>query len=250
MKIIGVIPSRYASARFPGKPLAIINGKSMIRRVWEQAKKSRLLSDVIVATDDSRIYDHVKGFGGSVLMTTADHQNGTSRCNEVLDILSVGETETQAATLINIQGDEPFINPVQIDQVAQLFQDTEVEIGTLARKITDSKELFNPNVVKVVKNSAGKALYFSRQTIPFVRDADPQDWLDHHDFYKHIGIYGYRSDILSKITKLKSGLLEETEKLEQLRWLEQGFSITVATTEFESLSVDTPEDLSKLTNSI
>ncbi len=250
MKIIGVIPSRYASARFPGKPLAIINGKSMIRRVWEQAKKSRLLGDVIVATDDSRIYDHVKGFGGSVLMTTADHQNGTSRCKEVLDILSVGETETQAATLINIQGDEPFINPVQIDQVAQLFQDTEVEIGTLARKITDSKELFNPNVVKVVKNSAGKALYFSRQTIPFVRDADPQDWLDHHDFYKHIGIYGYRSDILSKITKLKSGLLEETEKLEQLRWLEQGFSITVATTEFESLSVDTPEDLSKLTNSI
>ena len=249
MNIIGVIPSRYASTRFPGKPLAMIDGKSMIRRVWEQAKKSNLLKEVYVATDDSRIYDHVKGFGGSVLMTSADHQNGTTRCKEVLDIISVGKTDTAVEVIINIQGDEPFINPAQIDQLANLFKNPKVDIGTLSRKIVDPKELFDPNTVKVVCGEPGFALYFSRQAIPFVRDTNLQEWIGSHDFFKHIGIYGYRSDALQKISSLQPGILEEAEKLEQLRWLENGFHIAVTTTEYESPSVDTPDDLSKLTNS-
>ena len=250
MNIIAVIPSRYDSTRFPGKPLAMINGKTMIMRVWEQVRQSKMLHDVFVATDDSRIYDHVKKFGGSVLMTSPDHQNGTSRCKEVLDILTVNGSVVSPDVLINIQGDEPFINPSQIDQVARLFENPSVEIGTLAKKISDNSELFNTNAVKVVTDSDGNALYFSRQTIPFIRQTDQKEWLKHYDFFKHIGIYGYRSDILAGITQLSPGPLEEAEKLEQLRWLENGFSITVGETEFESPAIDTPEDLSKLTNSI
>ena len=249
MNIIGVIPSRFASSRFPGKPLAMINGKSMIRRVWEQALKSEKLNKVFVATDDTRIYDHVKGFGGSVLMTSGNHPNGTARCAEVLDILSLRDPQDGVDALINIQGDEPYINPLQIDQLAGLFTNADIEIATLVRKIADNSDLSNPNAVKVVWDNSGKALYFSRQAIPYIREVPEKDWLAKHGFFKHIGIYGYRPDILSAIVRMKPGELEKAEELEQLRWLEHGIQITVAMTEFESPSVDTPEDLSKLTNS-
>jgi 3-deoxy-manno-octulosonate cytidylyltransferase (CMP-KDO synthetase) len=248
MNIIGVIPSRYASTRFPGKPLAMIDGKSMIQRVWEQASKSAFINEVIVATDDSRIFDHVKGFGGLVMMTSAEHQNGTSRCHEVLEILKVGKPDLKLDALINIQGDEPYINPRQIDQVAELFENPSVELGTLAKVMTDPEEVFSEHVVKVVMDNYHKALYFSRQALPFVRDINKTSWPETHAFYKHIGIYGYRSDTLPRITQLEAGKLEHAEKLEQLRWLENGFPIHIAVTEFESPSVDTPGDLSKLTN--
>jgi len=248
MKILGVIPARYASTRFPGKPLVDIGGKSMIRRVYEQASKCGSLDKVYVATDDTRIFDHVKNFGGEVLMTLRDHLNGTSRCNEVLEILQVGKQSGQYDAVINIQGDEPFIDPSQIDKIASLFSRKQTEIATLAKKISDQHELFNHNVVKVVFAQDRAALYFSRQTIPYLRDFDKNDWLKHADFFKHIGIYGYRSEVLRKISKLNTGKIEALEQLEQLRWLENGFQIAVEITDIEGISIDTPEDLSKLTN--
>jgi 3-deoxy-manno-octulosonate cytidylyltransferase (CMP-KDO synthetase) len=248
MKIIGIIPARYASTRFPGKPLINISGKSMIRRVWDQASKSTL-HQLYVATDNAKIYDHVKAFGGKALMTSPDHPNGTSRCQEALEMISASGMETNIHAVINIQGDEPFINPQQIDQVSLLFSDTAVEIATLARQITDENILLDHNVVKVVIEKKGRALYFSRQPIPFVRGIDPRDWVRSHTFYKHIGIYGYKTDVLQKIVGLPSGKLEIAEKLEQLRWMEYGFSIRIAETEHESIAIDTPEDLLKLTNS-
>ena len=248
MKILGVIPARYASTRFPGKPLVDIGGKSMIRRVYEQASKCGSLDKVYVATDDTRIFDHVKNFGGEVLMTLPGHQNGTSRCNEVLEILQVGKRSEQYDVVINIQGDEPFIDPSQIDKIAGLFSRKQTEIATLVKKISDQHELFNHNVVKVVFAQDRAALYFSRQTIPYLRDFDKNDWLKHADFFKHIGIYGYRSEVLRKISKLNTGKIEALEQLEQLRWLENGFQIAVEITDIEGISIDTPEDLSKLTN--
>ena len=248
MKVLGVIPARYASTRLPGKPLVEINGKSMIRRVYEQALKAKTLTRVVVATDNRRIYKHVKDFGGEVLMTSAKHQNGTSRCHEVLIDLEVNNPAENYNVVINIQGDEPYIEPTEIDKVSVLFQDPETEIGTLAKTITLKDELFDRSVVKTVFDNKKQVLYFSRQAIPLLRDVGDDDWLKHQDFYKHIGIYGYRSDVLKKIVKLKTGKLEMAEKLEQLRWLENSYQITIDVTDIESIAVDTPEDLLKFNN--
>ena len=248
MKILGVIPARYASTRFPGKPLAMINGKSMIRRVYEQAVKASSLSKVVVATDDSRIFDHVAAFGGKVKMTSAGHQNGTARCQEVLNKINQETSPDKYDVVINIQGDEPYIDPAQIDMVSALFENPQTDIGTLVKKISTTIDLFDENIVKVVFNKDTNALYFSRQPIPFIRGAPKEEWLEQQTYYKHIGIYGYRADILNKIVLLKESELETAEKLEQLRWLENTYSISVDITEIESLAVDTPEDLLKLNN--
>ncbi len=244
MNIIGIIPARYASSRFPGKPLVMIDGKSMIRRVYEQASKSTLLTRVVVATDDERIFKHVQDFGGQVAMTSATHPNGTSRCLEAAQ--QAGEAFD---AVVNIQGDEPYISPAQIDRLAKQFENREVQIATLAKETGMQEELFDPNVVKVVFDLEKNALFFSRQAIPFVRELPKEKWPGHHRFYKHIGIYGYRFDVLEKIVGLSPSALELTEKLEQLRWLENGFQIRVELTSLEAVSIDTPDDLLKLTNS-
>lgn len=239
-RIVGIIPSRYASTRFPAKPLVDIAGKSMIQRVFEQASKAELLSDVIVATDDERIFDHVKSFGGKVVMTSTEHQTGTDRCAEVLSTLE------NVDAVINIQGDEPFIEPEQIDQLAALFNNEETQIATLIKRIDDAEDLFSNTVIKVVKAADDKAIYFSRMAIPYLKGVDTKDWLQHATFYKHIGIYAYRSEVLKKLSSLPQTQLEKAESLEQLRWLENGYSIQLAETEHESNSVDTPEDLARL----
>lgn len=241
MKIIGIIPARYASTRFPAKPLVDIGGKSMIQRVYEQSKKAKALMDVVVATDDSRIADHVRSFGGNVVMTSESHQSGTDRSFEAANLFC-----KDADVVINIQGDEPFIQPEQIDLVASCFQNQGVEIATLVKRITTDEELFNTNIPKVVINSTKQALLFSRQTIPHIRGKETKDWLKSHTFFKHIGIYAYRTSVLGKITALKQSGLELAESLEQLRWLENGYKINVEITDFESVAVDTPDDLKKL----
>lgn len=238
MKIIGVIPARYQSSRFPGKPLIDIVGKSMIQRVYEQAQKADSLSDVVVATDHSGIAEHVMAFGGNVVLTREDHQSGTDRCQEVVDQLE----ETPDA-IINIQGDEPFIYPEQIDLVASCFDDKSVQLATLVKQIDDEMVLRDPNTPKVVLDSKSNAVYFSRQTIPYLRDVSNSDWLKSHTFYKHIGIYGYLTTTLKAITQLKPSLLEKAEALEQLRWLENGYRVRVKETHFESKGIDTPEQL-------
>lgn len=248
MKILGVIPARYASTRFPGKPLAMINGKSMIRRVYEQALKSSSLTDVVVATDDQRIYDHVKAIDANVMMTSTGHQNGTARCHEVLRKLNKKNLANKYDIVINIQGDEPYIDPAQIDIISALFNNQKTEIGTLVKKINTSSELFDKNVVKVVFNNLNKAMYFSRQPIPFLRNVPEEDWLRQHTFFKHVGLYGFRARILNEIVALKKSETENAEKLEQLRWLENSYSISVDITDIESIAVDTPEDLLKLNN--
>jgi len=244
MKILGVIPARYESSRFPGKPLTDIKGKSMIQRVYEQCLKCQLLDKVIVATDDERILDDVKGFGGVAMMTQTSHQSGTERCGEVVDKLEQQADEFDA--IINIQGDEPFIDPQQINRVAIQLQKQNVDIATLIKKISSSEELFNPNVVKVVADNNGFALYFSRSTIPFLRGHDQNEWHKKHSFFKHIGIYGYKTGVLKKIISLPNGKLELAESLEQLRWLENGFSISTEKTDLESIAIDSPEDLVKI----
>lgn len=237
MKIIGIIPARYASTRFPAKSLAVINGKSMIRRVYEQVSQSSSLNDVVVATDHQEIYDHVKTFGGAVCMTKDTHVSGTDRCHEALT-----QQKTRYDYVINIQGDEPFIQPEQIDLLAGML-DGVTEIATLAKAITQTELLFNPNVVKVVVSSAMEALYFSRSPIPHVRNASESEWLSKHKFFKHIGMYAYRTDVLERITRLSVSSLEKAESLEQLRWLENGFRIRIAETHTETIGIDTPEDL-------
>lgn len=246
MKSIGIIPSRYASSRFPGKPLVEIKGKTMIQRVYEQSVKSKTLSKIIVATDDERIYNHVKSFGGEVLMTDISHPNGTSRCNEIISILEKKGENFDVA--INIQGDEPNINPGQIDNVAALFQNNNVQIGTLAKKISYSDELFDPNVVKVVIGNDNNALYFSRHAIPALRGIENSKWLNNFTFFKHIGIYSYRTSVLKAIAVMPVSKLEQAEKLEQLRWLENGIPISVDITDYESVAIDTVDDLLKLEN--
>ncbi len=246
MRFLGIIPARYASSRFPGKPLAIIQGKSMIQRVYEQSSKAKSLEEVYVATDDIRIYDHVQSFGGKVLMTDSGHSSGTDRCNEVVQKL-----QTQGRVydvIINIQGDEPFINPIQIEQLVLAFNQKETEIATLIKLILETDELNNPNVVKVVRQKNGKALYFSRFPIPFFRSKNSNDITEKTDYFKHLGIYAYRSSILTQICALPESKLEIAESLEQLRWMENGFSILTKITAFESFAIDTPEDLLKLTN--
>ncbi len=248
MKILGIIPSRYGSTRFPGKPLADISGKSMIRRVYEQAGRSAQLDGLVVATDDQRIFEHVKNFGGEVVMTSTTHPNGTSRCLEALRIVQKKDDSDTYSGVVNIQGDEPFIQPEQISDVALMLKEKQAEIATLCCKIDDQEELFSPHVVKVVFDKEHVALYFSRQAIPNCRGAEEKDWLNQHIYYKHIGIYGFQTEVLSRIVMLKESALEKAEQLEQLRWLEHGFEIHIGMTSFQSLAIDTPEDLSKLTN--
>ena len=241
MRVAGIIPARYGSSRFPGKPLAMIGTKTMIQRTCEQVLKSSL-DAVVVATDDTRIFEEVLGFGGRVVMTSPNHRSGTDRCREALDI--IGE---HFDAVVNIQGDEPFIDPLQIDQVTQLIRQPEVHLATLARKINDPARIADPNTVKVVFGNDGKALYFSRHAIPFVRGAEPSQWMLHSDYYQHIGIYAYQSDTLRAIAKLPSGRLEQAESLEQLRWLENGLDIMVAVTDIAaSYSIDTPDDLQRI----
>jgi 3-deoxy-manno-octulosonate cytidylyltransferase (CMP-KDO synthetase) len=242
MKIIGIIPARYASTRFPGKPLVDIAGKSMIQRVYEQAKKSTYLTEVVVATDDQRIAQHVKKFGGEAVMTSDQHQSGTDRCFEAMNIFGAS-----ADVIINIQGDEPFIHPAQIDEIASCFLVPGVQIATLVKKIDSTTDLFNVNIPKVILNKNKEAIYFSRQTIPAIRGKKEEEWMLHQTFYKHIGIYAYQVSVLAEITALKPASLEIAEGLEQLRWIENGYKIKVELTDYESVAVDVPDDLKKLT---
>lgn len=241
MKAIGIIPSRFASTRFPGKPLVDIKGKTMIRRVYEQAKQSHLLSGVFVATDDQRIVDEVESFGGNVLMTSSNHPSGTDRCFEALEKLGKDKYDV----VVNIQGDEPFIHPEQINKVLKSFENKQTQISTLAHKISNSEDVCNPSIVKIARNIHGEALYFSRSVIPFIRGAKDTDWTTLYPFLKHIGIYAYRGDILAELVKLPPSSLEKVESLEQLRWLENGYSVMVEITDKESFPVDNPEDLKR-----
>ena len=237
MDILGVIPARYASTRYPGKPLIDIAGKSMIQRVVEKALASKVFKKVVVATDDERIYQHVEELGYNVVRTRADHVSGTERCHEALQQDASGYD-----FLINIQGDEPFIAPEQIQLLASVL-DRKTEIATLIKVIEKIEDLQNPNVVKALKADGGLALYFSRSSIPHMRNIPTEDWMKSHQHYKHIGIYAYRVDILSKIVTLAPTPLELAESLEQLRWIENGFRIKTAITDKETIGIDTPEDL-------
>ncbi|MFD0941464.1 3-deoxy-manno-octulosonate cytidylyltransferase [Pedobacter boryungensis] len=239
MKFLGIIPARFASTRFPGKPLVDIGGKTMIQRVYEQALKSDL-DKVVVATDDERIATEIKRFGGDFILTSSNHQSGTDRCAEVAQKLPGFDV------VINIQGDEPFINPAQISLVSSCFKDENVELATLIKEINEDSELFSTNIPKVVINSNQQAIYFSRHPIPFIRGAEKENWLKTHQFYKHIGIYGYKTTALLEITKLSPSSLELAESLEQLRWLENGYKIKTKITTIETIAIDTPEDLQKI----
>jgi 3-deoxy-manno-octulosonate cytidylyltransferase (CMP-KDO synthetase) len=241
MRIIGIIPARYNSSRFPGKPLVDIMGKSMVQRVYEQAKLSSSLHEVLVATDDQRIFDHVKSFGGNVVMTSEHHPSGTDRCYEAYQLFGA-----KFDVVINVQGDEPFLAPHQIDELASCFQDADAQIATLAQRIKSPDLLFNPNKVKVVRDARNFALYFSRHPLPFQKNLPQDQWLSHFSYYLHVGLYGYRTEILGKLTTLPVSPLEKAESLEQLRWLENGYRIKVADTQHESHGVDVPEDLISL----
>ena len=239
MKVVGIIPARYASTRFPGKPLALIKGKTMIRRVYEQALKSRL-DAVVVATDDVRIADEVMNFGGRYVLTDPNHRSGTDRCREALDLL-----DDTFDAVVNIQGDEPFINPAQINLMVDLISREDTPLASLAKRIDSEDELFSQNTVKVVMDKEGKALYFSRHSIPFMRNEEKADWLSKGVFYKHIGIYAYKADTLREIATMPMSALEKSESLEQLRWLENGLFIRMGITDTENVSIDTPSDLQK-----
>lgn len=245
-KVIGIIPARYASTRFPGKPLALIQGVSMIERVYRQALKCEALHKVVVATDDERIANHVAAFGGEAVMTGIYHQSGSSRLSEVLEILN-GRNE-HFELVVNIQGDEPFIEPAQIEAIAALLTQEEVSIATLIKQITSQDDIQNPNVVKVVTDDHGRALWFSRSPIPYQRELKPEKWAATGNFYKHIGIYGYRTSVLPELVYLSPAPPELNESLEQLRWLYHGYTIHTKITEYETIGIDTPEDLLKLTN--
>ncbi|MEQ1743951.1 MAG: 3-deoxy-manno-octulosonate cytidylyltransferase [Saprospiraceae bacterium] len=239
--ILGIIPARWASTRFPGKPLTMIAGKSMIERVCEQARRATLLDEVVVATDDERILQHVRSFGGTVLMTHPGHPSGTDRCAEVAAHFP------RADIVLNIQGDEPFVQPEQIDLLAQtLLERPRFSIATLAKQIEQAEILNNPNAVKVVFSQKHGAIYFSRHPIPFVRDAAPENWLERQVFYKHIGLYAFRRNALLRVARLRPTPLERAESLEQLRWLENGLRIAVGITDLETIGIDTPEDLKKI----
>lgn len=243
MKFLGIIPARYASTRFPGKPLADLGGKPMIQRVYEQCKIA--LKEVVVATDDIRIKEAVKAFGGNVVMTSPDHQSGTDRCAEAAKKMSDSLIFDVA---INIQGDEPFIQTEQIEQIKGCFDTPDAEIATLVLPVSNTDDLFDPNKPKVVINNKSEAIYFSRSPIPYLRGKDEKDWLNNHSYYRHIGMYAYRKEILFELTKLKQTPLELAESLEQLRWIENGYSIKTAVTNHESVGIDTPEDLQRVLN--
>ena len=238
----GIIPARYASSRFPGKPLALIGNRSMIQRVCEQALKS--LDLVFVATDDERILNAVVKFGGKAIMTSTEHSSGTDRCSEAVSKIE-SITGLQIDVVINIQGDEPFIKPEQIDMIKSCFDDQEVDIATLICKDVTTEDLSNPNQIKTVITLNGDALYFSRSAVPYIREFKMTEWIENHVFYKHLGLYGYKKDILRKLTTLKRSSLEIAEALEQNRWLENGFKIRTAVSDWDSYGIDSPDDLLK-----
>ncbi len=236
----GIIPARYGSSRFPGKPLAVIGGMTMIERVFRQA--SIALMEVWVATDDERIRDTVTAFGGKVVMTSSGHRSGTDRCAEAAAKVTDGSENT---VIINIQGDEPFIMPEQIRALMECFSDDEVKIATLIRKAEADEDLFNPNQPKVTIKTNMDAICFSRSVIPFFRDAPAGEWSSKHTYYKHIGLYGYRASTLQALTLLPQSPVEKAESLEQMRWIENGYSIRCTVTPWESIGIDTPEDLER-----
>jgi 3-deoxy-manno-octulosonate cytidylyltransferase (CMP-KDO synthetase) len=239
-KVVAIIPARFASSRFPGKPLVDLGGKPMIQRTYDRVKAVEGFDRIVIATDDQRIFDAAQGFGAEVMLTSASHITGTDRCAEVLSRL--GESVDY---VINIQGDEPFIEPEQLREVAAGFA-SGAPILTLIKKITETETLFNSNTPKVVCDGEGNALYFSRQTIPFLRGIDPKDWLEKHTFFKHIGLYAYRADILPGLSALKPTPLELAESLEQLRWVQNGIRIKAIETQFETIGIDSPEDVEKI----
>jgi 3-deoxy-manno-octulosonate cytidylyltransferase (CMP-KDO synthetase) len=246
MNILGIIPARYNSTRFPGKPLVQINGKPMIQRVFEQASKSSKLMKVIIATDDSRIFNAVSEFGGEACMTSPQHQSGTDRCAEIIQ----QDASNRWDVVVNIQGDEPYIQPEQIDLLCSLFSSNDTQIATLVKRIASTDELFNRNNVKAVLNQRNEAIYFSRSPIPYNKNFPEQEWLKYSTYYKHIGIYGYRTDTLKTISKLPKTNLEITESLEQLRWIENGYTINAEITLQESIAIDTPDDLLKVKSAV
>lgn len=238
MNFTAIIPARYASTRFPGKPLALLGNKPVIQHVYEQT--SSVLSEVWVATDDDRIREAVKKFGGRVVMTRADHKSGTDRIEEAAE-----KTGTQADVVINIQGDEPFVQPSQIKTLMRLFDNADTQIGTLGKHFENIEAVNNPNSPKIVTDKQGFALYFSRSVIPYIRGAQDNEWLSHFPFLKHLGLYAYRREVLHEITQLPQSSLEIAESLEQLRWLENGYRIRVGLTDVETVGIDTPEDLQR-----
>ncbi|TGE28301.1 3-deoxy-manno-octulosonate cytidylyltransferase [Hymenobacter metallicola] len=240
LNAVGIIPARYASTRLPGKPLTDLGGKTMIQRVVEQARQAQL-SRVVVATDDERILDHVRGFGGEALLTSPDHPSGTDR---VFDAYC--QLDAPADCIINIQGDEPFIQPEQINALVRLFEaDPRTQLATLVKPVETQEELLSPHMPKVVLDARGQALYFSRHPLPYLRQAPPDQWLRQHRYLRHIGLYAYRPDILAEITQLPPSPLELAESLEQLRWLENGYHILTAETTVATLGIDTPEDVER-----
>ena len=238
MRWIGIIPARYASTRFPGKPLALLGGKTVIERVYEQV--SSVLEHVYVATDDERIYDAVERFGGRVIMTSPAHKSGTDRIAEAASKCGVDYD-----VVVNVQGDEPFIHPEQIKSLCACFDHPETQIATLGKPFESMDAACNPNSPKIVTDNEGFALYFSRSVIPFVRGVDQSGWLTHFPFVKHLGLYAYRKEVLEAITQLPQSSLEIAESLEQLRWLQNGYRIRVALTDLETVGIDTPEDLKR-----
>lgn len=238
MKFIGIIPARYASTRFPGKPLALLGGKPVIQHVYE--KVSAVLEAAYVATDDERIYDVVKSFGGQVVMTRTDHKSGTDRIEEAIEKIG-GEWDV----VVNVQGDEPFVAKSQLDTICHCFDDPTTQIATLGKPFESMEAVQNPNSPKIVVDNMGFAMYFSRSVIPYVRGKEMSFWLTHYPFLKHLGIYAYRKDVLRQVTQLPQSSLEIAESLEQLRWLQNGFKIKVGTTDVETVGIDTPQDLER-----
>lgn len=245
MNILAIIPARYASTRLPGKPLVDIKGKSMIQRVIEQSLKA--FEYVYVATDDHRILEHVNHLGYRAVMTSNQHKSGTDRCAEALSIISK-DLNKKFDIVVNIQCDEPFISPEQLHLIVKAFEHEPTQITTLIKKIEKEQDLFDPNKPKVIIDSNGKAIYFSRSIIPYLRNYEHKEWLRYHTFYKHIGLYAYRTNVLNEITKLQPSSLEKAESLEQLRWIEYGYHIQTLLTNFETISIDTPEDLENVLN--
>lgn len=240
MEFVGIIPARYGSSRFPGKALAMLKDKPIIQWVYEKAVRS--LNEVYVATDDEKIFQRVKDFGGNVVMTDPNHQSGTDRCREAMDAIITG-LGIHVDVVVNIQGDEPFISPEQIEKLKSCFSQPGTEIATLVKKIDKKEDIFDENKPKVVLDSNNFALMFSRSPIPFIRGRNPEEWIIYHDFFRHIGIYAYQKDVLRRITGMKQSPLEIAESLEQLRWIENGIKIRAEFTDQESIGIDTPEDL-------
>ncbi|WP_028522996.1 3-deoxy-manno-octulosonate cytidylyltransferase [Runella limosa] len=248
--IIGIIPSRYASTRFPGKPLADILGKTMIQRVYEQASQAKCLSKVIVATEDKRIVDHVESFGGQAIMTSTNHFSGTERCFEAYELIKKSElelTDSQQVYIINIQGDEPFLVAEQVDELGAIL-DGKVEIASQIIPCSDNAILFDEREAKVIVNTNQEAIYFSRHVLPYFKGIPQEEWYKHHTYYRQVGMYAYRADILEKITQLPVSDLEIAESLEQLRWVQNGYKIKMALTKYESHCIDTIEDIGMILN--